>query len=294
MYSFQEKVEMIRWFYGGNSARQVCALFSVKYPNRPIPSSTTVDRIVHKLERTGTLLNDCKCNSNRVPNLLQNENTFNVLASVVLNPNISLRQIAENTGVHYSRAQRILKKSKFRSYKYQCHQELQEGDLERRSTFCFEMMERCNDDRELLNNVLFTDESTFTLHNEPNVQNCRIWATENPHKVLQTRTQYPRKVNVWVGILGPHIVGPFFLDENLTAERYLQLLEEDVAPAVTEVARENEEIWFQMDGCPAHNAHVVREFLNYSFDNHVIGPNSTILPLGLLTFHPMIFFYGDI
>jgi hypothetical protein len=31
-----------------------------------------------------------------------------------------------------------------------------------------------------LSTICFTDESTFTLNNEPNVQNTRYWAQENP------------------------------------------------------------------------------------------------------------------
>ena len=135
---------------------------------------------------------------------------------------------------------------------------------------------KCNEDRAFVKNIIFTDEATLTLNNEPNLQNCRIWARENPRNVLHTRTQYPQKINVWVGLLGHHIIGPFFLQENLTGGRFLQLLQEEIAPAVTEVTREDQEIWFQMDGCPAHNSHSVREFLNESFNYNVIGPNYAI------------------
>ena len=53
-------------------------------------------------------------------------------------------------------------------------------------------------------------------------------------------------------------------------------MQEYIAPAVTEVVRENQEIWFQMDGCPAHSSQDVREFLNNSFNNNIIGLNYTI------------------
>ena len=260
MYSTVEKVEMVKWFYMGNSSREVSALFGVKYPNRPIPNSVTIARIIQKFEAKGTVLNNCKCNDN-VRNLQENEendNAFYVLASVAENPNISLRQIAKNVNLHHSRVLRILKKHKFRSYKYQLHQELR--DTERRSAFCFQMMEKCNEDRAFVKNIIFMDEATFTQNNEPNLQNCRIWARENPRNVLHTRTQYPQKINVWVGLLGHHIIGPFFLQENLTGGRFLQLLQEEIAPAVTEVTREDQEIWFQMDGCPAHNSQCARIF----------------------------------
>lgn len=271
MYSLNEKVFIMKLYYSGNSTRAVSGMFAVEYPNRPIPSHTTVQRIVQKFEATGTVNDKCKCNAQENVRNHENTNADNVLQSVIENPNVSLRQVAENIGVHHTTVQKILKNHNYRSYKYQCHQELFPDDMEKRTQFCYNMMEKANEDRYFLRNVCFTDECTFTLHNEPNVQNCRIWATHNPHKYLETRTQYPQKLNVWAGILGRHIIGPFFLDGNLTSERFLQILTDEITPTLNEVAPENEEIWFQMDGCPAHNSRVVREYLQESFNNKVIG-----------------------
>lgn len=273
MYSLNEKILMIKWYYSGNSARAVSDMFAAEYPNRPIPNHTTVERMIRKFEATGTVNNKCKCNENALQNVRhqENANAVDVLLSVTENPNVSVRQLAENIGIHHTTVHKILKKHHYRSYKYQCHQELLPGDMERRAEFCYTIMEKANEDRNFLRNVCFTDECTFTLNNEPNAQNCRIWATQNPHNYLETRTQYPQKLNVWAGILGHHIIGPFFLGGNLTSERFLQILSEEITPAINEVAPENEEVWFQMDGCPAHNSRVVREYLNQSFNGKVIG-----------------------
>lgn len=102
------------------------------------------------------------------------------------------------------------KKYKYRSYKYERHQELREGDEERRSNFCFDLMERCNIDRNFLENICFSDECCFTLNNEPNIQNFRYWSKKNEHQFVSSRTQYPQKINVWAGIFRHHIIGPFF------------------------------------------------------------------------------------
>lgn len=157
-------------------------------------------------------------------------------------------------------------------------------------------MERANEDREFLKNIVFTDECTFTLNNEPNRQNCRIWDTKNPHAFLETRTQYPQKLNVWVGILGAHIIGPFFIDGNLTSVRFLEMLENDITPAINEIARENHEIWYQMDGCPVHNSREVKEFLNNSFNGKIIGRGYEIAwPARSPDLSPNDFFlWGDI
>lgn len=278
MYSINEKVQIVKWFYAGHSVRAVSDMLAAEFPNRPFPCHSTVRRIIEQFERTGTVIAGCKCSLNAPENLHSEptENEFNVLAAVAENPKVSLREIAANHDMHYTTAQKILKKYKFHSYRYPHHQELLPQDVGRREEFCYSMMEKANEDTNFLRNICFTDECTFTLHNAPNNQNCRMWATQNPRLCVETRTQYPKKVNLWAGILGHRIIGPFVIEGNLTGDKYLELLEDQITPALNEAAGVAEEIWFQMDGCPAHNTRNVRRYLNESFDNKVIGNGYTI------------------
>jgi hypothetical protein len=277
-YTTEEKVIMIKWFYAGNSLSNVSNMFSVYFPDRPIPTKSGIQKVITKFEAKGTVINNCKCTAQNDERVEENYNKdLNILLQVEENKNISTRSLGQSVEKHHTTVLRTLKKHKYHSYKYQNHQELLEGDEERRSLFCFEMMERANNDRYFLQNICFTDECTFTLNNEPNIQNYRYWSTQNEHRLACTRTQYPQKVNVWAGIFGHRIIGPFFIDGNLTGPTYLNLLQNQIGPALEEVVDENQDIWFQMDGCPAHNSLVVREYLNNAFNGHVIGPNSTIL-----------------
>jgi len=43
--------------------------------------------------------------------------------------------------------------------------------------------------------------------------------------------QYPDKVNVWAVIIGDHLIGPFFINENLNSEMYETMLIEQIIPA---------------------------------------------------------------
>lgn len=36
--------------------------------------------------------------------------------------------------------------------------------------------------------------------------------------------QHPQKMNIWAGIIGHHTIGLFFIEGNLIAENYLDLL----------------------------------------------------------------------
>lgn len=55
--------------------------------------------------------------------------------------------------------------------------------------------------------------SVFTLNKKLNSHNYRYWAQDNVHKTIPTKSQQVRQVNVWAGIFGPNVIGPFFIDK---------------------------------------------------------------------------------
>jgi len=68
----------------------------------------------------------------------------------------------------------------------------------------------------------------------------------NPHWMRESRTQYSQKLNVWAEIVGTHIIGPFFIDGTLTAEKYLTMLRDDIVPAIHNIFDPNfDAVWFQ-------------------------------------------------
>ena len=46
MYTTEEKSVMFTWYSNGASLREVSALFSVQYPDRPISSPSTIRNVV--------------------------------------------------------------------------------------------------------------------------------------------------------------------------------------------------------------------------------------------------------
>ncbi|GFX58470.1 DUF4817 domain-containing protein [Trichonephila clavipes] len=73
---------------------------------------------------------------------------------------------------------------------------------------------------------LFTDEASFSREGIFNTHNSHSWAAVNPH-VTRTRAAQDRfLVNVWAGILGDHLIGPYILPDRLTGPRYLIFLEQ--------------------------------------------------------------------
>ena len=61
------------------------------------------------------------------------------------------------------------------------------------------------------------------------------------------------KVNVWVGILNDTLIGQFFIDGNLNARAYEELLRNPIEPRTRQITGDNfQNIWFQEDGAAAH------------------------------------------
>jgi hypothetical protein len=246
-------------------------LFNEAHPERPVVRKY-VRESVNKFLNSGSVNQAPR--SGR-PSVLTEEVQVDILADFALNPIQSIRTVAETHEISYSTTRKVLKINKFHPYKIQLHQELNEDDPDRRVQFCQRMLELIEDDRDILMRICFSDESTFHLNGALNRHNCRYWSDTNPHEFREGNTQYPQKLNVWAGILGDRVVGPFFLNENLTGERYLEMLQDEILPAIAEIVEDgpnpDANIIFQQDGAPPHFSRVVREFLDDEFPRRWIG-----------------------
>ncbi|EZA55736.1 hypothetical protein X777_04155 [Ooceraea biroi] len=67
--------------------------------------------------------------------------------------------------------------------------------------------------------ILFTDEASFTNYGHVNVHYMHYWSIDNPHWVREV--EYQRwSVNVWCGIIGDKIIGPYFINGTLNSIKY--------------------------------------------------------------------------
>jgi len=56
-FSLQERVELIKIFYGGNSLKQTARIFAEKHPDcQHLPTTSGITRLVRKFETTGSVL----------------------------------------------------------------------------------------------------------------------------------------------------------------------------------------------------------------------------------------------
>ncbi|CAH1962521.1 unnamed protein product [Acanthoscelides obtectus] len=153
----------------------------------------------------------------------------------------SIADILKDSNFSYGTVQRILKKYKFIPYKYRPVQTLLAGDPERRLVFCHWYL-------------------SFCRQNVNNFQNLLLVHPRGP----QVRFSF----NVWCGIIGSKIVGPFFYEGTLTGERYVEFMSEILTNFLDEldlISRHH--LHFQQDGAPAHTSRGTYHFLSTTFND---------------------------
>ncbi|GFU92159.1 DUF4817 domain-containing protein [Trichonephila clavipes] len=119
--------------------------------------------------------------------------------------------------------------------------------------------------------VLFTDEASFfSREGIFNTHNSHSWAAANPHVTCTRAAQDRFLVNVWAGILGDHLIGPYILPDRLTGPRYLIFLEQ-VLPELLDSAHVTDatrtSMWFHQDGAP----HISVFLFGITWMQHVVN-----------------------
>lgn len=245
--------------------------YSNKYPERRQPGKSIFRRLVFNLKEYGSFKKPVVSRQKQS----NEESQRDVLQAVVENPEISTRTIEDNTGVAKSTAHFILKKNKYHPYKFRICHGLRPGDDARRRTFCEWYTRKCQDDENFPFKIIWSDESMITNNGIFNRRNVHYWSQQNPRVHKVSRHQHRFGFNMWVGILGTNVIGPFIYRNNLTKERYINLLVNDLEDALDNLPLAvTHSCWFQQDGAPAHNAIIVRDYLNRRFPGQWIGTHS--------------------
>lgn len=155
------------------------------------------------------------------------------------------------------------------------HQELMDADFDNRLNYCHWFINMMEEDPQFTSNILWTDEATFTSVGNVNLHNMHYWAPTNPHWMREVQYQGRWSVNVWCGIIGGRIIGPFIFEEPLNGNTYLHFLQYNLPvlleniPLLTRAT-----MFFQHDGCPAHFSLNVRNYLDMIFRDRWIGRGS--------------------
>lgn len=275
-YSNEELADMVM-IYGearGN-AREATRIYAERYPNRNVPDHRTFSSTYRRLRETGSVL--AGRNEGGRPRRPANEEDM-ILEYFDEHPTSSTRGAAAALGIdNHMVVFNALHRNNHHPFRYQRVQGLNPADFQPRVNFCDWLLQQSNQQRNFTSFILFTDEATFSKEGIFNHHNLHEWALENPHNVRQHGFQDRFAVNVWSGIVGNHLIGPYLLPERLTGDVYSAFLQETLPQLLQNVPNHIlRQLWFQHDGAPAHFSRVAREILNERYPNRWIGRGSPI------------------
>ena len=189
-------------------------------------------------------------------------------------PTCFTRRAASELQISRRLLQNILNTLQLHPYRPSLVQALDEDDYDRRLQFCEVFLNQLREDENLVNKIIWTDESSFKLNGIVNRHNCVYWATNNPHVKMEQVLNLPG-ITVFAGILSAGILGPFFFNGTVTENEYLRMLNEMVWPIVNHRADINEVIWMQ-NGAPLHYDVRVQLWLDEHFLGRWIGRRGPI------------------
>lgn len=274
-FTKEELVDMI-YISGEADRNSVLAsrIYRQRFPNRRQPSCATFRSLLEKFNRTGSVHYE---KHRRVKRVTGENNELAILQSVIENPNISSRKISEQIAISQTSVSKVLRRHKFHPYHIQRVQELNENDFLSRINFCNWAINRNQVENNFFGNLLFTDEAVFHKDGRVNTRNTHYYDTVNPHVTRTMDRQHRWSVNVWAGIVGDHLLGPYFFHENVTGENYSNFLENEFQIFLEDLPINLlQRMWFQHDGAPPHYSHRARNILNGEFPNRWIGRGGTV------------------
>lgn len=184
-------------------------------------------------------------------------------------PSTSIRRVAQQVGLSVGTTWTILRRDlHYFPYKIQLQQQLKNVDVTRQENFGNLMVEMIESRQIDINKIWFSDEAHFHLSGYVNKQNWRHWGSENPHLAIATPA-HPKRVTVWCA-MSSAIIGPIFIEGNVTSQKYQELLERNFLP---QIRRRHlvQDYWFQQDGAGPHRTVDVLQSLSTMFNGHIIG-----------------------
>lgn len=89
---------------------------------------------------------------------------------------------------------------------------------------CTWFLHHCVEEPQFPQPILFTDVARLTREAVLNCWNSHVWADENPNATHSHGFQEKSGINVWAGIIGGHLIGPYPFPPHLMGNVYLTFM----------------------------------------------------------------------
>ncbi|XP_051155172.1 uncharacterized protein LOC127277823 [Leptopilina boulardi] len=279
VYTGQMYAEMIL-LYGANNfvGARAAREFSERHADWPVPTPKVVLDAVRRFQSTGNAMSDHH-EAGRPRIVVNPRNRERILELAAANPELGIRRMAAQLNLSYYAVQRTLKMERWHAYHPTRVQNLHPGDTAHRLRFCRWIVAENRRDPNFLFRILFTDESRFGNDGIWNFKNFHYWAPINPHMTSVRGFQHRFTINVWAGLIGDRLIGPFNFRGILTGARYNRHMLQQVTRRLRNAGFTDEEIrhiWYQHDNAPTHTHRMNQAWLQRRFRNRFIGRGSRV------------------
>jgi hypothetical protein len=258
------RIEIVQCYYScGRSPTAALRQFKLQRGLVKDPfSQSSITRLITKFEETGSVTDKPRSGRPSVDDdtvLQVSEAVARSSASSSLG-STSVRVIAGEVGLGSTTVYKIMRSHlRLFPYKLRLMQSLEATDKPQRMAFAEWLLSQ----PEKIPNILWSDEANFSLDGTVNTHNCRIWSTSQPDAYL-TESLHSPKLCVWMGLTSKFALRPFFFEETINADRYLEMLQTHVRPQLANKRKLSSTIFMQ-DGAPPHFATRVRDYLCATF-----------------------------
>ena len=104
-----------------------------------------------------------------------------------------------------------------------------------------------------------------------NFHNQHVSAALNTQAVAERGHQHCCSINLWIGVLGDKLLGPYILSQRIIGAHYHQFPVNVFSTLLENVpCQQRLQMWFMHDGAPAHFLRNVREHLMLAFQDRWI------------------------
>ncbi|GBM69071.1 hypothetical protein AVEN_275702-1 [Araneus ventricosus] len=271
-YSVSERIFIVRTYYSNNNnpivtQRKFATEFKLKTTG---PSVSTINRLIQKFERTGSVCDDMFGNVGRPLSVKTPEKIERTRQVFERSPRTSIRKAAQQVGIKRESVRQIVVADlQLFPYKIQIHQRLSQRSVEQRLEFANTIVEMIDNHQFDVNMLWCRDEAHFHLDGYVNRQNWSIWGTENPHFAIE-KSLYPRRVTVWSALSSRGIVGAIFFEQTVNSARYVETLRNQFIPAI-QSEPDFESMWFMQDGATPQRTNEVFDLLEEHFKERIVA-----------------------
>ena len=227
------------------------------------------------------------------PRALTPEQEEAILNRFHANPSTSTRAVGLIQNIRHQVVHEVAVDDGLKPYHHQKVHKIKPEDRQHRMNFSGALIERMENDPDFLSRILFTDEATFTRDGIFNFHNNHTWSHANPHSNYVQGNQERFSVNVWTGIIGDHLIGPYIMPARMTGLNYLIFLQDVLPELLEEVPLEiRNAMWYQHDGAPPNFHGAVQQHLHATFPGRWMGRGGSIpWPARSPDKNPLDFFY---